>query len=185
LRVSPEPLTLSARLFLPNGRVSPVARGRITQATWHQPVALRSEGRQPGLAYEYFEAEFRSSDQINGAIPTRTGTVTDLGLRGDERAENYGVELAGLLCVPKDEFYTFYLSSDDGAKLRIAGTLVVDRDGPQSASEKPGQIALRSGCHPLEVRFFQATGVAQLHLEVSAPDRRKGPVPRQWYSHLS
>ncbi|HEY4649718.1 MAG TPA: family 20 glycosylhydrolase [Gemmatimonadales bacterium] len=184
LRVTPEPLTVSARLFLPNGRVSPVARGRITQATWHQPVALRSERRHPGLAYEYFEAEFRSSDQINGAIPTRTGTVTDLGLRGDERAENYGVKLAGLLCVPKDEFYTFYLSSDDGAKLRIAGTLVVDRDGPQSASEKPGQIALRAGCHPLEVRFFQATGAAQLHLEVSAPGRRKGPVPRQWYSHL-
>jgi hexosaminidase len=164
LRVTPSPATVSARLFLPNGRASPVARGRITQATWHRPVALRSKALQPGLAYGYYEAEFRSSGQIDGGIPTRTGTVTDVGLRGDERVENYGVKLSGLLCVPNDGFYTFYLSSDDGAKLRIAGALVVDRDGPQSESAKRGQIALRAGCHPLQVGFFQATGAAQLHL---------------------
>jgi hexosaminidase len=185
LRVSPSPVTVSARLFLPNGHASPVARGRIAQATWHEPVALRSEALQRGLAYAYLEAEFRSSDQINGGTPLRVGTVPDVGLRGDERTENYGVKLSGVLCVPNDAFYTFYLSSDDGAKLRIAGALIVDRDGPQRQSEKPGQIALRAGCHPLEVVFFQASGAAQLQLEVSAPDLPKGPVPRQWYSHLS
>ena len=184
LRVTPTGVTVSARTFLPDGHASPAARGQITQATWRQPVELRSEELQPGLDYAYFEGEFRSSDQINKGPPTRVGTVPDVGLRGDERAENYGVRLSGLLCVPNDAFYTFYFSSDDGAKLRIAGTLVVDRDGPQSESEKRGYIALRAGCHQLEVLFFQATGAAGLHLEVSTPDRRKGPVPRQWYSHL-
>jgi hexosaminidase len=184
LRVTPSPTTLSARLFLPNGRASPVARGRIAQATWHQPVAVRSEPLERGLAYAYFEGEFRSSDQVNGATPTRVGALPDVRLRGDERAEDYGVKLSGLLCVPKDEFYTFYLSSDDGAKLRIAGALVVDRDGSQRASESRGYIALRKGCHTLEVVFFQASGDARLHLEVSAPDLPKGPVPAQWYSHL-
>jgi hexosaminidase len=86
--------------------------------------------------------------------------------------------------VPNDAFYTFYLSSDDGAKLRIAGALVVDRDGPQRGSETRGYLALRAGCHPLEVLFFQASGAARLHLEISAPHLSKGAVPRQWYSHL-
>ena len=184
LRVTPSTVTVSARTFLPNGHASPVARGRIAQATWHQPVALRSQVLQPGLDYAYLEGEFRSSDQINKGVPTRVGLVPDVGLRGNERAENYGVRLTGLLCVPNHAFYTFYFSSDDGAKLRIAGTLVVDRDGPQRESESRGQIALRAGCHPLEVLFFQASGAAGLHLEVSAPDLRKTPVPRQWYSHL-
>jgi hexosaminidase len=184
LRVGPSPVTVSARLFLPNQRRSPVARGRITQATWHQPVTLRSEALEGGLAYAYFEAEFHSSDEINGATPVRVGTVPEVGLRGDERPENYGVKLSGFVCVPKDAFYTFYLSSDDGARVRIAGALVIDRDGPQRGSENPGHIALRAGCHPLKVVFFQATGPARLHLEVSAPDLHKGPVPREWYSHL-
>lgn len=185
LRVTPSPLTVSARLFLPNGRASPVARGRITQATWHEAVPLHSEMLQPGLDYAYLEGEFQSSDQINGAIPVRTGTVPDVGLRGDERPENYGLKVSGFLCVPKSAFYTFYFSSDDGAKLRIAGALVVDRDGPQRESEKRGYLALGSGCHPLEVTFFQASGAARLQLEVSSPDLPKSPVPRQWYSHES
>jgi hexosaminidase len=184
LRVTPSAVTVSARTFLPDGHASPVARGRIAQATWHQPVALHSEVVQPGLDYAYVEGEFRSSDQINKGVPTRVGIVADVGLRGDERAENYGVKLSGMLCVRNDAFYTFYFSSDDGAKLRIAGDLVVDRDGPQRETEKPGQIALRAGCHPLEVAFFQATGAARLHLEVSAPHLSKHPVPQQWYAHL-
>jgi hexosaminidase len=183
LRVTPSGVTVSARTFLPDGHASPVTRGRIAQAAWHQPVALRAEALQQGLDYEYLEGEFRSSDQITRGVPARIGTVSEVGLRGDERAENYGVRLSGLLCVPNDAFYTFYFSSDDGAKLHIAGTLVVDRDGPQRESEKRGYLALRAGCHSLEVSFFQATGAAGLHLELSAPDRRKGPVPRQWYSH--
>ena len=184
LRITPSGETVSARTFLPDGHASPVARGRITQATWHQPVDLGSEVLQPGLDYQYLEGEFRSSDQITRSMPTRVGTLSDVGLRGDERAENYGVKLTGLLCVPADAFYTFYFSSDDGAKLRIAGTLVVDRDGPQRESEKRGHIALRAGCHRLEVLFFQATGAAELHLEVALPNRRKEPVPRRWYCHL-
>jgi hypothetical protein len=87
--------------------------------------------------------------------------------------------------VPTDALYTFNFSSDDGARLRIDGALIVDRDGPQRESEKPGQIALRAGCHAFEVVFFQASGAAGLHLEISAADLPKRSVPAPWYFHLA
>jgi hexosaminidase len=183
LRLSPAPVTVSARVFLPSGRGSPVARARIVRATWQQPVAVRSGARHPGLSYGYIEGTFRSSDEVKAQKPLRVGTVPGVGLRGDERPEEYGVRLSGLLCVPGDGFYTFYLSSDDGAKLRI-GDLLVDRDGPQRESETRGQIALRAGCHAIEVVFFQASGAARLHLELSTPALPRGPAPPEWYAHL-
>jgi hexosaminidase len=177
------PLTVSARVFLPNGRESPVARGRIVRAIWHSPVAVRPDSLQPGLEYGYLEGKFRSADDVRGLEPLRMGTVPDLELRGDERPEDYGLRLSGLLCVPRDALYSFYLSSDDGSKLRIAGEVVVDRDGQQRDNERPGEIALRAGCHTIEVVFFQATGGAALSLQVSTPGAVKLRVPREWYAH--
>ena len=51
------PMTVSARVFLPNGRGSPVARARIARATWAEPVAVRADTLRPGLAYAYVEGD--------------------------------------------------------------------------------------------------------------------------------
>jgi hexosaminidase len=179
------PLTVSARTFLPSGRRSPVARGRIARAIWQSPVAVRPDSLQPGLQYGYLEGSFRSADEVRGLEPLRVGTVPGVGLRGDERPEDYGIDLSGLLCVPRDALYSFYLSSDDGSRLRIGGQVVVDRDGPQRDNEKPGEIALRAGCHPIEVVFFQASGGAALNLQVSSPGTAKARVPGGWYAHAA
>jgi hexosaminidase len=176
------PLTVSAKTFLPNGRTSPVARAGIARAVWQNPVAVR-DSLEPGLEYDYLEGSFRSADDVRGLEPLREGTVPEVGLRGDERPQDYGLRLSGLLCVPRDALYSFYLSSDDGSRLRIAGQVVVDRDGPQRDNEKPGQMALRAGCHSIEVVFFQASGGAALNLQVSAPEVEKAQVPRAWYAH--
>jgi hexosaminidase len=172
-------VTVSARVFLPNGRASPVARARIARATWTEPAAVGADTLRPGLSYAYFEGEFKSADDVGQGQPFRVGTVPDVGLRGDERPEHYGVRLAGMLRVPDDALYTFYLSSDDGAKLRIGGEVVADNDGGAGQ----GQIALRRGFHPIEVAFFQATGPAKLRLEVSTPGSAKQPVPGGWFAH--
>ena len=109
-----------------------------TRATWTEPAAVLVDTLRPGLAYGYFEGAFRSADEVGQGEPLRVGTVPDVGLRGDERPEDYGVRLSGLLRVPDDALYTFYLSSDDGAKLRINGEIVADNDGGKGR----GQIAL-------------------------------------------
>jgi hexosaminidase len=179
LHLTPTPVTVSARVFLASGRGSPVARARIVRAIWTEPAAVLVDTLRPGLAYGYFEGAFRSADDVAQGEPLRVGTVPDVGLRGDERPEDYGVRLSGLLDVPADALYTFYLSSDDGAKLRINGEIVADNDGGKGR----GQIALRRGFHPIEVVFFQATKGAMLRLDVSTPESSRRPVPPGWFLH--
>jgi len=183
LRISFVPRVVNAKVFLPSGRASPVARVRIARAVWHNPLTVRRDTLQAGLDYEYAEGSFQSAEDIRGVEPGRVASVPGVGLRGDERPEDYGVRLSGFICVPQDALYSFYLGSDDGSRLRVAGELVVDRDGPQRDNERPGQIALRAGCHPMEVVYFQASGGAALKLEVSTPASSKLPVPESWYAH--
>ena len=81
--------------------------------------------------------------------------------------------------VPDDALYTFYLSSDDGAKLRIEARLSRTTMGAGQ-----GQIALRRGPHPVEVVFFQATGPAKLRPRgLHTGLRGSSLVPGEWFAH--
>ena len=183
VRVGSSPVTVSARLFLPNGRSGAVVREHIERAAWHQALSVRADSLQPGLRYAYAEGLFAAADDVTTVAASRTGIVTQVMLRGDEVPEKYGVHLTGYLHVPDDQLYTFYLQCDDGGKLRIDGELVVDHDGQHDATEKAGQAALRGGYHAFDLVFFQAMGGVALRLSVSAPNATKREVPKEWLSH--
>jgi PA14 domain-containing protein len=139
----------------------------------------RSRRLQRHARYQYFEGAFRSVGDVGPGRPLRVGTAPGVQLRGDERSEYYGVRLSGLLHIPDDALYTFDLSSDDRAELRISGKVIAGSAGGTGQ----GQIALRKGFHPLDVVFFQATGSAALRLEVSIPGSVKRIVPPEWFAH--
>ena len=184
LNIAQAPVVVSARAFLPNGRASGVARARVSRAVWKAAVDVPASSLSPGLSYGYREGNFASADSVaRDGVFDRMGMVPDVRLRGDERPENYGVRLSGLLKVPRDALYTFHLLSDDGARLRIDGDVVVDHDGAHAATEKQGQVALRAGLHRMDVGFFQAGGGVALRLSVSTDDTAKREVPSDWYVH--
>jgi hexosaminidase len=185
VRVTSTPVTVRARLFLPNGRASPPATARIVLATWHEAVAVRGDTLRPGLTYAYYEGgTFQAADDVRQrGTPSRVATATTVALLGDERPEQFGLRFTGFLRVPSDAMYTFHVSSDDGAKLRIDDELVVDHDGQHATTEKRGEAALRAGYHRVEVTFFQGPGGKALQLEVSAPGVPRRTVPAEWLAH--
>ena len=185
VRVVPGPATVSARVYMANGRAGAVVRERISHATWHDAVRVHADSLQPGLLYAYNEGVFAAADDVTTVPPTRTGTVTQIGLRGDEAPEKYGVHLRGYVRVPTDALYTFYLACDDGGKLRIDDQLVVDHDGQHADTEKTGQVALRAGLHAFDLVYFQALGGAALRLAVSAPNSSRHEVPSEWLLHAT
>lgn len=54
--------------------------------------------------------------------------------------------------------YHFYLQSDDGSKLYVDGSKVVDNDGGHGVIEKEGTVELTPGRHALTVEFFNDGG---------------------------
>lgn len=54
--------------------------------------------------------------------------------------------------------YHFYLQSDDGSKMYIDGSKVVDNDGGHGLIEKEGSVKLSKGRHALNVEFYNNIG---------------------------
>lgn len=98
--------------------------------------------------------------------------------------ENFAIRFRGVLAVDTPGRYTFWLLSDDGSKLYIDDTLVIDNDGVHGITRNKGQkdllstpsvkaqvswhfeghfmdmgkrgsIELTSGTHPFEIQYFQ------------------------------
>ena len=71
---------------------------------------------------------------------------------------------SGYLKIEKESLYTFFVVSDDGAKLYLDGELVVDNDGIHGMSENWGQLDLKPGLHHLWLSYFNAGGAMGLNL---------------------
>ena len=68
--------------------------------------------------------------------------------------EDFAIRFRGELAIDTPGLYYFGLYSDDGAKLYIDGTLVVDNDGVHTKG-KLGSITLSTGVYPVEIHYFQ------------------------------
>ena len=94
--------------------------------------------------------------------------------------ENFAIRFRGVLAVDTPGRYTFWLLSDDGSKLYIDDTLVIDNDGIHGITRnkgrkqlsknawvswhfdghfmdmgKHGSMELTAGTHPFEIQYFQ------------------------------
>lgn len=130
------------------------------------------------LRSEFFliDASVSSLDQIkfdgtpshveyNSEIREGTGGAFYTGGPSDR----FAVKYTGELDASKAGSYTFFLNSDDGARLYIDGKLVVDNDGLHAATEKSATVTLTAGRHKVEVRYFEQGGDAVVDLDWSGP----------------
>jgi glucose/arabinose dehydrogenase len=118
-------------------------------------------------------------DQINFDDPNLTiissetvRTVNENTLEGfteDGPSENFAVQYTGVFEASTAGTHTFFLTSDDGARLFIDGQLVVDNDGLHAAVLETGTVNLSAGQHTIEVQYFEAGGRATLDLDWSGP----------------
>ena len=93
-------------------RRSALLRTEIDQATGHTNFSR-------GLNYKCYEGAWGYLPDFTKLHPVKTGVTTNFNLDIRTRKENVGLEFTGFLKIPRDGFYTFYLASDDGARLMI------------------------------------------------------------------
>jgi len=146
-----------------------------------QPVKVN--GLAPGLAYAYYEGDFRALPDFDKLKPKKTGRTGDLELGMAERGDKFALRFTGYIQVPKDGCYTFYMRSDDGSRLGIGGKVIADNDGEHGMWTKRGQINLKAGKHAIRVCYFNAASNKGLALRYSAPGVGKQLVPASALFH--
>lgn len=103
---------------------------------------------------------FDTMKSLDHSIYTSTVDVAlqswSLGFPGlPERIEWFGIEYTCFFKTDTTGNYTFRLLSDDGSKLFIDNTLIINNDGLHSAVSKSGNIFLNNSVHEAKILYFQ------------------------------
>ncbi len=164
---------IKAGIFQEGRLVSTIAEGnfRIVPKTKQDPVKFQ--------VYE-----------VNGIVklpdfsnlsPSHEGYVTEFShkqaLAEDMPQEQVAVVFESYLDVQKDGNYAFFTNSDDGSKLYVNGTQIVDNDGDHGVMERSGSLDLNQGKHFVRVEFFNGGGGYHLDVKYKDPNTPKQIIP--------
>lgn len=78
----------------------------------------------------------------------------------------FSVRWAATRAAPATGFYTIYLTVDDGARVFVDETLVLDAWREQPPTNYATTVYLNAGAHRWRVEYFQGAGGAQIRLNV-------------------
>ncbi|MDA4892186.1 DUF1080 domain-containing protein [Streptomyces sp. MS2A] len=150
---------------------------------WAAPAASASPAasadippQEPGVTLRVFDVQ-TPLDELCTLKPGQTpnhdklmptvdwSTTADFG----GIADNFVSEASGYLVAPRDGTYVFRLVSDDGSRLALDGSTVIDHDGLHGAEPKDGTVELTAGAHPLRIEHFDRGGGQQLQLSWMPP----------------
>jgi hypothetical protein len=160
-----------------------------------EDLRVVQETLKPGLvgAYYNFAKELNKfpADLVAGQTPQLKRVDLQVNFEDPEGAgftglqwkEYFAVVWTGVLRVPKDGSYTFYLKSDDGSKLFVDGKEVIDNDGKHKMDEDSKAVDLKAGDHDFKIEYFQNADKAGCVLSWKYEGRDKQVVPASAFWH--
>jgi len=89
----------------------------------------------------------------------------------------FSVIWTGEIEIPYSETYTFYTSTDDGARLYIDGQRIINQWVDQGTTEVSGTIDLTAGRHSIQMEYYENGGGAVAELRWSSPSTPKQIIP--------
>ncbi|MGB8437385.1 MAG: DUF4347 domain-containing protein, partial [Burkholderiales bacterium] len=133
----------------------------------------------PGLNFEYFDVVPAGPSVDNIPAPgtgNASGIATDFDVDtlvngvdpGD--LDQFSIRYIGYIEITTGGTYTFQTGSDDGSKLYVDGTQVVNNDGDHAYQTQSGAIALTAGRHAIVIEFYENGGAEDLTVFYSGPD---------------
>ncbi len=135
-----------------------------------------------GIFYRYYELDGKQTKlpDFNAISPSRTGTLNqeqfrqriDLEAIAGEYNGSFGLHLTSYLNVSVDEVYHFHLHADDGARILINGSEVVDLDTHSyvDAWEAEGSVGLQKGLHRVDIFYYQDARRTRLEVKTRKGD---------------
>jgi alpha-L-fucosidase len=175
-----ETTTLLARTFVAGKPVSEIASVHYPRVA---PLPSRAvTAPRPGLRVTRYSGEYDRIPDFSTLAAERDYVAPSIALERN-LDERFALVFEGLIHVDTADVHRFELTSDDGSRLFVAGTLVVDNDGAHGSRAVTGEIALAAGHHEIRVEYFNRTGSADLGLRVAASDGEFTAVTPQALAH--
>jgi poly(3-hydroxybutyrate) depolymerase len=136
-----------------------------------------------GLFAEVYQGTFFNIPDFSTLKVAKEGMVTLPSFNWDKTLVNslnntkmpisddlYALNFTGYVYVNIGGNWTFYTASDDGSKLFINNTLVVNNDYLQGTTERSGMYNFaQAGWYPIRIEYFEKAGGQQLEVSYQGP----------------
>jgi hypothetical protein len=173
-----------------HGRQDWAAQGIVAVARWHDAARIAGP-TVPGLVWNIYPGTWPELPDLSKQAPVFTGESPNL--HADSHGfTSFATTWDGLLDVPADGGYTFYVMSRDGARLLI-DNIEIARTGPPFAQVcgSPGNatrydlgsIGLRAGRHMLHVEALHTVSQGSPRVLWEGPSLPLTDIPADAYSH--
>jgi alpha-L-fucosidase len=167
--------TVKARSFLYNKPVTETSTASFQKVV--PSPAMNITSGTPGINYSVYEGEWSKMPEFDSLKSISSGIIKDFDISSKQGSDNYGFVFDGLIKIPADGVYSFYISSDDGSKLFIDDKILIDNDGLHGIVEKSNEIPLAKGYHAIKVLFFEKGGGDALQVQWKGPGFTDQNIP--------
>ncbi|MBK0384054.1 sulfatase-like hydrolase/transferase [Pedobacter sp. SD-b] len=166
-------------------------QSRMPNSTANRPYddemvpSLAVVAKEKGLLWKAYNGDFPWVPEMLGVKPDASGVtaVPDVSVMENKQAGSLYFD--GYIKIPAEGRYTFYVSANTGAILKINNAVVVDADFAYFPnSVKSGSINLGAGLH--RVRLYttsNGSGKHEISLEWSKPGMAKETIPASVFYH--
>jgi predicted alpha-1,2-mannosidase len=138
---------------------------------------------EPGLTFSYHEGFYRMVNDFVQSTPVKSGVVPTFSIDHRGKEQYFGFQFNGFLRVPEDGLYTIYLAANDGARLSLDGSVLINNDGLHPLTEIYKQVSLKAGLHPISVGYFQEGGTHGLKVSWHGLGYEKQEIPASALFH--
>jgi beta-glucosidase len=137
------------------------------------------KGACTGLLASYFTNNTLSGSpyvqQLETAVNYNWGTGAPMTGMG---SDNFSVRWSGYVTAPTTGTYTFAITSDDGERLYVNNSLIIDHWVAQGPTTWTATVALTAGQKvPIVYEMFENGGGAVARLEWTIPAGTQVPIP--------
>jgi alpha-L-fucosidase len=174
-------VTVHAAVFKAGKQVSGSAVKTFFKVLPEPAVWLKNENS--GLKYSYYEGVWDGLPDFSRMKPIKSGITKSIDISKKGKPFNYGLEFSGYVKIPVNGVYTFYLESDDGSKMTIDDSYIIDNNGTHPMVEKSVEVPLAKGFHKINISFFQQGGGDGLNVSLKGPGIEKQIIGETFYFH--
>ena len=134
-----------------------------------------------GLTGEYF-----NTINLTQLASTRTDAVVNfpgdvLGNNAQGQVasdDNYSIRWTGWVHIAQSGQWKFATYSNDGVRLWVDNTQLINHWGQHASARDEGQIQLSVGWHPIRMEYFQQNGTTDARLLFSGPGQIETIIPQ-------
>lgn len=140
---------------------------------------VRKKSELHPMLYGYFEQDdLEVLPDFKSMSPKNVGKCNEFNLAEiPNRGNNFALVLGGYIYIEKEGDYKFYTASDDGSKLYIDDSKVVNNDGSHGVIWHSGDKALTKGWHVIKATYFNGGGGQILNIYYKGPGITKQLIP--------